>query len=67
MGYQKGQLEYQKFKDGKRLTYRQACLAKCYECMCGYDGGKVDCTSYTCPIYNFYPYHAKKPNPSDQI
>ena len=31
----KGKREFEKFKKGEKLTYKQAVLAKCYECMAG--------------------------------
>ena len=32
MGKIKGQLEFQKFKEGKLLTRKEAILAQCYVC-----------------------------------
>lgn len=61
MGYGfKGQKEYERFKNGKKLTYRQALLAHCYECMGFYQDKKQDCFGYSCPCYQYYPYRHKK-------
>lgn len=43
-------------KTGKKLTYKQALLAKCYECMGYYADGKVDCKSPDCPCYPYMPF-----------
>jgi hypothetical protein len=52
----KGKMEFEKFKQGAKLTYKQAVLAKCYECMCGYADGKVDCEVKDCPLIIFMPF-----------
>ena len=52
----RGQLELQKFQDGKRITYKEAVLAKCYDCCEGYVDGRVDCGCPSCPLYHFMPY-----------
>ena len=68
MGYGfKGQKEYQQFKNGKRLSYKGAVLAKCYECMGFYDGGRQDCCGHSCPLYQYYPYNPKKSKIADEI
>jgi hypothetical protein len=51
-----GGKEYKKFMDGKKLTRKEVMLAHCYECMGGYDEGKQDCLSKSCPMYQYYPY-----------
>ena len=58
----KGKAELAKHDNGKRLTYRQMCLAKCYECCVGYTDGKIDCQISGCPLYHMMPY--KKVNDS---
>lgn len=58
----KGKAELAKHDNGKRLTYRQMCLAKCYECCVGYTDGKIDCQISGCPLYHMMPY--KKGNDS---
>ena len=69
MGYgYKGQKEYEQFKKGKRLSYKGSVLAKCYECMGFYDGGREDCMGKnSCPLYQFYPYAPKKRTLLDEI
>ena len=51
-----GKAELTKHEQGKRLTYRQMVLAKCYECTAGYTDGKVDCGIPGCPLYQKMPY-----------
>lgn len=41
---------------GKKLTARQAVLAKCTECMNGWHDGRVDCRIPDCPLYPWQPY-----------
>ena len=59
MGLLKGQLEHDKFKAGKKLTYKQTLLAQCYICNGGKEGG-VDCRGYDCPLYPHMPYKATR-------
>ena len=57
----KGALPYEKrHLNGVKLGRKDAILAKCYECMGGYDCGKVDCKAITCPLYDYYPYKRDK-------
>ena len=56
----KGKNQYDDFKAGKKLTYKGAVLAHCFECMGGYSDGRQDCCGYSCPLYQFYPYRGKK-------
>jgi len=46
--------------EGKRLTHKQAVLAKCCECMGYYEDGAVDCRVDTCPMYDHMPYRGGK-------
>jgi len=55
MGQIKGQMEYQKFKKGKSLTYRQAILAQCYSCN-GLNESAADCQGHNCTLYPYSPY-----------
>ena len=52
----KGRKEYLKYKNGGRLTHRQAILARCYDCMGNYIDGRMDCQIPECPLYPFMPY-----------
>jgi hypothetical protein len=52
----KGKREFEKFKKGEKLTYKQSVYANCYECMSGYYDGKVDCEVKNCPLYTFIPF-----------
>ena len=55
----KGQLEYKNLKQGKKLTRKQAILAKCYECN-GEEESNADCTVMSCPLYSYHWHRAKK-------
>jgi hypothetical protein len=59
MGNIKGQKEYLKFKEGSRLTRKEAMLIMCYECN-GEEEGGIDCRSQSCPMYQFMPFKGKK-------
>ncbi len=49
------------FMEGKKITMKQAVLAKCAECMNGFIDGKTDCAmDGTCPLYTYMPYKKKK-------
>ena len=51
------------FMENKPITLKQACLAKCAECMNGFIDGKNDCgMNGTCPLYSFMPYRKKEKN-----
>jgi hypothetical protein len=51
-----GRQEYLKNLNGGKMTYKQACTAKCYDCMNQYTDGKVNCEITGCPLYQFMPY-----------
>jgi len=46
--------------EGKRLSFKQAILAKCYECMNGFIDGKQDCGVCDCPLYPYMPFSSRK-------
>ena len=52
-----------KHLNGKRLTFKGAILAKCYECMGFFRDGKIDCQIKTCPLYPFQPYRKTSSGP----
>ena len=52
----RGRSEILKHLEGKRLTQRQAILAKCFECMGYYADGKVSCEIEDCPLFPLMPY-----------
>lgn len=58
-----GRQEYIGHLKGLHLSYRQRCLAKCYECMTGYVDGIGDCGDPTCPLYPSMPYRRKDRRP----
>lgn len=53
----KGTKEYKKFKNGDKLTRKQA-MANCYLCN-GLEDSNVDCKGKSCPIYPYRPYKSK--------
>ena len=61
MGMLKGKIEYQKFKAGATLSFKQGVLAQCY-CCNGFEEGGVDCKGSSCPLYQFMPYREDKPD-----
>lgn len=56
-----GQKELILHLQGKRLSYKKACLAKCFECMGGYADGAMDCRITDCALYSRMPYQGKNP------
>jgi hypothetical protein len=52
------------YKSGKKLSFKQACLAKCADCTNSFSDGREDCQIPTCPIYPFMPYRDSKNNES---
>lgn len=48
---------------GKRLTQRQAILAKCCNCMGYYRDGRKDCGMRSCALYPFMPYRSRESIP----
>jgi len=52
MGIVRGAKEYKKFKDGEKLTRKQAMVAMCYDCM---GGVQEDCLGTDCPMYDYRP------------
>lgn len=52
----KGKKELLKHLNGEKLSYKQAVLARCYECMGFYGDGKADCGVKKCPLYHHMPY-----------
>lgn len=43
-------------ENGKKLSLKQAVLAKCYDCSAGYCDGAEDCEVTECPLYLYMPY-----------
>ncbi len=58
----RGRTELKKHLNETRLTFKQAIMAKCYECTAFYADGKVDCCIPDCPLHPFMPYRSKKPS-----
>ncbi len=57
-----GKRAIEKHAAGKRLTYKNAGLAKCYECMGGYVDGRFDCRIPDCPLHPSMPYRGREPS-----
>jgi len=55
----RGRGEYLNFLAGKPLTRGQAIKAKCYECMGGFEDGKIDCLGKSCPLYGLRAYKGR--------
>ncbi|MBA4419402.1 MAG: hypothetical protein C0392_16080 [Syntrophus sp. (in: bacteria)] len=56
----KGKKELLKHLRGQSLTWKEAVLAKCADCTCGYDDSKADCKIPDCPLYGHMPYRTVK-------
>lgn len=56
MGILKGANEFKKFKDGCKLSRKQAMLAMCFDCM---GGVREDCLSNACPLFDYRPNKEK--------
>lgn len=52
----KGKNELAKHLKGEKLTFKQAVLARCYDCTGGYTDGKYSCGIPHCPLHPFMPY-----------
>jgi len=55
-----GQKELIKHLEGRRLTLKQAVLARCYDCTCHFADGKQDCRIPKCPLYPFMAYNESR-------
>ena len=55
MGQIKGQVQYQKWQKGDKLTRREAILANCYQCN-GLEDSNEDCQCKGCPLYQYHPH-----------
>jgi hypothetical protein len=55
----RGRSELIKHLEGKRLTARQAGLAKCYDCQGFYSDGRMDCGIKNCALHPLMPYRGK--------
>ena len=54
-----GRTQYLRFLQGEKLTYREALLAKCYDCDGGHSDGRYDCEVLSCPLRMYMPYKGK--------
>ncbi len=53
----RGRRELAKHFKGGKLTRKEAVLAKCYDCCCGYEDGKEDCKVKGCPLHPYMPFN----------
>ena len=56
----RGRRELAKHLKGGKLTRKEAMLAACYDCVCGYEDGKVDCRVMRCPLHPFMPFNSER-------
>ena len=54
-----GKTQYQRLLNDEELTYREAIMAKCYDCDGGHTGGLYDCEVVSCPLHIYMPYFNK--------
>jgi len=59
----KGQKEYERFKKGERLTYREMVLAMCYTCT---GATTKNCDNPDCPLYLSKSPRATTLSPEEQ-
>ena len=57
-----GRTQYLRFLKGEKLTYKEAVLAKCYDCDGGHSDGRYDCEVPSCSLYPFMPYIGRQLN-----
>ncbi len=66
----KGQVDWDKWKNGEVLTRNEAIKAMCYECN-GFEEGGVDCDAGNgydnCPLYEFMPYRKRINNKNNIV
>lgn len=55
-----GRTQYLRYLQGEKLTYKEALLAKCYDCDGGHSDGRYDCEVLTCPLRMYMPYKDKQ-------
>jgi len=48
-----------KYLRGKKLTRKEAMIAKCCDCMGYYADGLFDCGIEECPMYAYMPYRGR--------
>ena len=48
--------------ENKKVTFKNAILAKCHDCMGEYLDGMVDCRNHRCALYSYMPYRRETPN-----
>ena len=73
MGMIKGQKKWEMFREGKKLTYRQAIYAMCYECN-GMEESNHNCMEdekehglIKCPLYQDRPHRPHKPRKKRKV
>lgn len=56
----KGKSELVKHLEGRRLTFKEAVYAKCFDCMGFFMDGRNDCKLSRCPLYPFMVFNPSK-------
>lgn len=54
MGRKNGQLEVEKFRNGKELTSKQSIKAHCYMCNGDGEDSNEDCKGHSCALYSCF-------------
>ena len=54
-----GKSQYLRYLKGKKLTYKQAVIAKCADCNGGYADGRTNCGNIECTLSPFMPYRRR--------
>lgn len=45
-----------------KVTFKNAILAQCHECLGYYGDGMQDCENRTCSLYSYMPYRSLEPD-----
>jgi len=51
-----GKTHMLRYLEGEKLTQRQAIMANCARCLCGYVDGRFSCEDPDCPFFPWMPY-----------
>ena len=51
-----GERYLKKYREGGKITLKQAVIAHCYDCMAGYADGKLNCEIKDCSLFPWMPY-----------
>lgn len=64
-----GQADVEKFRAGKKLTWKQSIKAQCFICNGETEGYGQDCQGHSCPLYPWFKkwFRFKKTPVSKQV